>query len=158
MSIYAIGDLQGCLTPLQSLLDQINFDPTKDQLWFAGDLVNRGPQSLPTLQFIMQLGDRARVVLGNHDLHFLAVAAGYAKHSEDDHLDALLNDAHLSEYTDWIRKQALLHHDPDTGFTMIHAGLAPQWDLLQAQACAAELEQVLGICHLQIADGSTAHQ
>ena len=91
----------------------------------------------------MQLGDRARVVLGNHDLHFLAVAAGYAKHSEDDHLDDLLNDAHLSEYTDWMRKQALLHHDPDTGFTMIHAGLTPQWDLLQAQACAAELEQVL---------------
>jgi len=141
MSVYAISDVQGCYDALRTLLDKLQFDPAQDKLWFAGDLVNRGPQSLQTLQFVKSLGDRAITVLGNHDLHLLAVDAGIKKKNGD--LKAILDAPDRQELIDWLRQQPLLHHDPNLGYTLVHAGVSPQWDLATAQACAQELEQVL---------------
>ncbi|OOZ38792.1 bis(5'-nucleosyl)-tetraphosphatase (symmetrical) [Solemya pervernicosa gill symbiont] len=143
MATYAIGDIQGCFDELQQLLQRINFDPAKDQLWFTGDLVNRGPKSLETVRFVKSLGDRAITVLGNHDLHMLAVAEGHLKYSKNDNFQPLIEADDGPELLRWLRHQPLLHHDAKLGYTMIHAGLAPQWDLSLAQACAAEVEAVL---------------
>ncbi|HEX7966307.1 MAG TPA: symmetrical bis(5'-nucleosyl)-tetraphosphatase [Gammaproteobacteria bacterium] len=143
MATFAIGDIQGCHDELQRLLERINFDPAEDQLWFTGDLVNRGPQSLETLRFVKSLGRHAVTVLGNHDLHLLAVAAGTAPKRKSDTLDAVLAAPDREELLDWLRHRPLLHHDPELGYTLLHAGLPPQWDLAQAQACARELEMVL---------------
>jgi len=111
MAVYAIGDVQGCYDELQQLLEQIHFDPQQDRLWFAGDLVNRGPKSLETLRFIRQLGDRAICVLGNHDLHLIAAAHGHPIDSDDHTLDAILCAPDRDELIDWLRRQPLLHHD-----------------------------------------------
>ncbi|NOY67762.1 MAG: symmetrical bis(5'-nucleosyl)-tetraphosphatase [Gammaproteobacteria bacterium] len=143
MSTYAIGDIQGCFDSLQTLLDKIKFNPDHDKIWFAGDLVNRGPDSLRTLRFIKQLKDSAIIVLGNHDLHFLAVTEGYAKHTQDDNLDELLNAADLDELVDWLRIQPVFYHNEKLGFSMIHAGLPPQWDFTQTRQAANELEEIL---------------
>ena len=143
MAVYAIGDVQGCYDELQQLLEQIHFDPQQDRLWFAGDLVNRGPKSLETLRFIRQLGDRATCVLGNHDLHLIAAAHGHPMGSDDHTLDAILCAPDRDELIDWLRRQPLLHHDDTLGYTMIHAGLPPQWDLALAQQCAQEVEALL---------------
>lgn len=142
MATYAIGDLQGCYQPLQRLLEKIRFDATQDTLWLAGDLVNRGPQSLETLRFIKSLGDAAVTVLGNHDLHLLAIAAG-SKKSAAKTLQSLLQADDRAELLDWLRKQKVFHHSASLGYSMLHAGLPPQWDLAQTQACADELEAVL---------------
>ncbi|MEJ2361342.1 MAG: symmetrical bis(5'-nucleosyl)-tetraphosphatase [Gammaproteobacteria bacterium] len=141
MSVYAIGDIQGCYDALRALLDKLKFDPDKDTLWFAGDLVNRGPQSLQTLRYVKSLGKNAITVLGNHDLHLLAVDAGVKKKTAD--LKDILEAPDRRELIDWLRQQPLLHHDPALGYTMVHAGLSPQWNLIRAQACAHELESVL---------------
>jgi bis(5'-nucleosyl)-tetraphosphatase (symmetrical) len=143
MSIYAIGDVQGCYRELARLLDQIRFDPGSDQLWFVGDLVNRGPDSLSVLRFVRDLGERAITVLGNHDLHLLALAAGNSKHAGKSTLDAILTAPDRDALIDWLRQRPLLHHDPELGFTMIHAGLPPQWTLAEAMRHARELEEVL---------------
>lgn len=143
MSIYAIGDVQGCHAELQRLLERIAFDPARDQLWFVGDLVNRGPDSLGVLRFVCALGESAIVVLGNHDLHLLAVAAGNTKHAQKGTLEAVLKAPDRDELLAWLRHRPLLHHAPELGVTLIHAGLPPQWDLAQARACAAELETAL---------------
>jgi len=143
MSTYAIGDIQGCFESLQTLLEKIKFNPNQDQLWFAGDLVNRGPDSLHTLQFVKQLKNKAVTVLGNHDLNFLAVAEGFAKHSDDDNIDELLNSPDLDELVNWLRKQPLFHHDKQLGFSMIHAGLPPQWDFDQTNQASHEIENTL---------------
>lgn len=143
MAVYAIGDIQGCYEELQSLLELIQFNPQHDQLWFAGDLVNRGPKSLETLRFIKGLGDRAASVLGNHDLHLIAAAHGYPINPDDHTLDAILRAPDRDELIDWLRRQPLLHHDDTLGYTMIHAGLPPQWDLALAQQCAHEVESAL---------------
>jgi len=143
MSTYAIGDIQGCLDPLHKLLDKINFDPAADKLWFCGDLVNRGPQSLKTLKFIKGLGDSAITVLGNHDLHCLAASENLSKHSNNESLKKLLNSSKLPELMLWLRQQPLFHHDAETGFSLVHAGLPPQWDLQQALSCAKELGDIL---------------
>mgnify|MGYP001809919764 CR=1 FL=1 len=143
MSIYAIGDLQGCYRELRTLLDRLAFDPHADQLWFVGDLVNRGPDSLAVLRFVRDLGDAALVVLGNHDLHLLALAAGNRRHAAKNTLDAVLKAPDRDELLDWLRHRPLLHHDAERRFTLIHAGLPPQWDLTEARSCAAELEAVL---------------
>ncbi|MFP4076294.1 MAG: symmetrical bis(5'-nucleosyl)-tetraphosphatase [Halochromatium sp.] len=143
MSTYAIGDIQGCYDELRRLLDKAGFDPTKDKLWCVGDLVNRGPDSLAVVRWIKALGERAVVVLGNHDLHLLAVALADARLGKKDTLDALLAAPDRDELLHWLRHRPLLHHSEKKQFTMLHAGLPPQWDLAQARACARELEDVL---------------
>jgi bis(5'-nucleosyl)-tetraphosphatase (symmetrical) len=143
MAIYAIGDVQGCYDPLQRLLEALAFDPTTDILWFTGDLVNRGPQSLQVLRLVYSLGDRAVTVLGNHDLTLLAVAEGYVRPKHKDTFHTILEAPDRELLLHWLRHRPLLHHDPILGFTLVHAGLSPQWDLLQAQSCATELETIL---------------
>lgn len=143
MATYAIGDIQGCHDDLMRLLERIGFDLSRDQLWFAGDLVNRGPASLSVLRFVKDLGGRAVSVLGNHDLHLLAVAAGTAKLRKSDTLDEILAAPDRDELLHWLRHRPLVHHDASLGYTLVHAGLPPQWDLRQAEACARELETAL---------------
>ncbi len=143
MAVYAIGDVQGCFDELQQLLQLIKFDPANDCVWFCGDLVNRGPKSLETLRFVKGLGKAAVSVLGNHDLHLLAKAEGFGKQLDKDTLDAILNAPDRDELMVWLRHLPVLHHDAALGYTMVHAGLAPQWDLAQAEACARELEAAL---------------
>lgn len=143
MAVFAIGDIQGCYDELQRLLERIKFNPAKDTLWFAGDLVNRGPKSLETLRFVKSLGAHAICVLGNHDLHLLALAAGNDKHKASDTLDEVLAAPDRDELLEWLRHRPLLHHDASLGFTLVHAGLPPQWDLGIASECARELETVL---------------
>lgn len=144
MAVYAIGDLQGCLEPLQRLLDRVRFDPASDRLWFCGDLVNRGPDSLDALRFVRGLGEAALSVLGNHDLHLLALAWDPARSPRDkDTLDAVLSAPDRHELLEWLRNRPLMHHDAPLGWTIVHAGLPPQWGLAEAEAGAAELEEVL---------------
>ena len=128
MAVYAIGDIQGCYDSLKRLLDKIKFDPAHDQLWFAGDLVNRGPKSLETLRFVKSLGTAAVSVLGNHDLHLLATALKQRKLKPKDSLAQVLEAPDRDELLDWLRHRPLMHSD--YGFHLIHAGLAPQWDCL----------------------------
>lgn len=143
MAVFAIGDVQGCHDGLQRLLERIRFDPADDALWFCGDLVNRGPDSLAVLRFVRKLGDRAVAVLGNHDLHLVAARRDRARLRDGDTLDALLAAPDADELVDWLQRRPLLHHDRRLGYTLVHAGLAPQWDLDTAIACAREVEAVL---------------
>jgi len=144
MATYAVGDLQGCYYELRALLDSLRFDPADDTLWLVGDLVNRGPTSLECLRFARDLGGRAVVVLGNHDLHLLAVAAGNQRKTKPtDTLGPILAAPDRDELLDWLRRRPLLHHDATLGYTMVHAGLPPQWDLATATLCAREVEGVL---------------
>ncbi len=140
MSVYAIGDVQGCFTELQDLLGHIQFDPELDTLWFAGDLVNRGPDSLAVLRFVMQL-KRAVVVLGNHDLHLLALHHG---HPHNDHtLEQVLNAADIDVIIRWLRQQHLVYFDAQLNAAIVHAGILPSWTVDQALQYAAEIEAVL---------------
>ena len=143
MAVYAIGDVQGCFDELQALLAHIRFDPSHDRLWFCGDLVNRGNKSLETLRFVRALGERAVTVLGNHDLHLIAAAQGHRRGKSGDTLEQVLEAPDCDELVEWLRQRPLLHHDPESGYTLLHAGLPPQWDLSQAQRCALEVEAVL---------------
>jgi bis(5'-nucleosyl)-tetraphosphatase (symmetrical) len=143
MPRYAVGDLQGCFTPLRKLLDRVKFDPTHDQLWSVGDLVNRGPQSLQCLRFFRELGASARVVLGNHDLHLLAVANGIRPLKRGDTLREILAAPDCAELLNWLRQQPLMYRDPCGDYTMLHAGLAPQWSIEDAQRLADEVSAVL---------------
>lgn len=143
MPIYAVGDIQGCYRELRQLIDAIRFDPSVDRLWLVGDLVNRGPESLAVLRFVHDLGDCAVTVLGNHDLHLLALADGNTRHAGRSTLDAVLRAPDRDALLHWLRHRPLLHRDPEPGFTMIHAGLPPQWSLADARACAQELEATL---------------
>lgn len=138
MTTYAIGDVQGCDEPLQRLLDLVRFDPSTDRLWFVGDLVNRGPDSLSVLRSIKNLGDRAVVVLGNHDLFLLAVAEGIAAVRPEDTLQEILTAPDREELLTWVRHQRLLYRrDP---FILVHAGLLPQWSTDEAEKLAHEVE------------------
>ncbi|MEO0420776.1 MAG: symmetrical bis(5'-nucleosyl)-tetraphosphatase [Pseudomonadota bacterium] len=145
MAIYAIGDVQGCADALARLLDQLRFDPADDQLWFCGDLVNRGPESLKTLRLVRSLGAAAITVLGNHDLHLLAVAAGVrpSRPHKGDTLDPILEAADGAELLTWLAQQPLAHYDPEVGWLMVHAGLPPQWTRDDALTNAALVQRVL---------------
>lgn len=144
MATYAIGDIQGCDDEFARLLDVLRFDPGRDRLWLVGDLVNRGPKSLSVLRRVRALGDAAIVVLGNHDLHLLAIACSDSESAKPkDTLDEILNAPDREELLAWLRARPMLHHDPKLNYTMVHAGLAPQWDVELAQRCARELERQL---------------
>ena len=144
MAVYAIGDVQGCYDELIKLLDALQFDADQDQIWLAGDLVNRGPKSADTLRYVKSLGDKAKVVLGNHDLHLLAQASGITEYQHRlDTIDSVLNADDREELLIWLRFQPLFHYDAALQFSMVHAGLPPQWTLTQAQDYAAEVEAVL---------------
>ena len=144
MSDYAIGDIQGCYDPLLRLLAHIQFDDRVDRLWFVGDLVNRGPQSLAVLRFIKQLAIPARITLGNHDLHLLArFFCADAQINKDDTLDEVLAADDAEELCHWLRQQPILIHDESLNMVMCHAGIAPMWSLSQAKQYALELEHVL---------------
>ncbi|SEG56818.1 symmetrical bis(5'-nucleosyl)-tetraphosphatase [Marinobacterium lutimaris] len=142
MATYAIGDIQGCYDELMALLDRIGFSD-QDQLWFAGDLVNRGPKSLEVLRFVKSLGLRARTVLGNHDLHLLAVHYGMASGKRKDTLVPVLEAPDREELMHWLRHQPLLIDDKALGYVITHAGIPPIWTLKQAREFAGEVEQVL---------------
>lgn len=150
MATYAIGDIQGCFSALEKLLELISFHPQKDTLWFAGDLVNRGPQSLETLRFIHDLGDNQYTVLGNHDLHLLAVARGIMPAKRSDTFDAILNAPDKNKLIDWLQHQSLMHYDPQLNWAMVHAGLAPSWNLEQALSLAREVESELRGDHADV--------
>ena len=141
MSTYAIGDLQGCYVSLQALLTKIKFNKSRDALWFVGDLVNRGPDSLACLRFASGLGDRAIAVLGNHDLHLLAVAEGVSRAGKRDTIQLILNAPDRDDLLAWLRSQKLLH--VDSQFIMVHAGLLPQWSLKMAISLAHEVEALI---------------
>ena len=144
MATYAIGDVQGCYNELQQLLEKIKFDPSSDTLWFVGDLVNRGPHSLEVLRFVKGLGGSAITVLGNHDLHLLAISQGNPRHKDKEHtLDQVLAADDREELIDWLRHRPLMHHDAKRGYSLLHAGLPPQWDIPEALARAREMEEVL---------------
>ncbi|CEK12177.1 symmetrical bis(5'-nucleosyl)-tetraphosphatase [Legionella hackeliae] len=144
MSDYAIGDVQGCYEPLQRLLEHIHFDERRDRLWFVGDLVNRGPQSLEVLRFVKQLPLTPRITLGNHDLHLLNKLFGEHPHKNaDDSLHAVLAASDGEELGHWLRKQSILWHDEELEIVMCHAGIPPVWDLSEAKRYARELELTL---------------
>jgi bis(5'-nucleosyl)-tetraphosphatase (symmetrical) len=143
MAVYAIGDVQGCYDELRQLLDALHFDPAQDRLWFVGDLVNRGPHSAPVLRFVRSLGDAAVTVLGNHDMHLLALSQGNLRKAGEGALDDVLHAPDGVELIQWLRQRPFLHHDAVLGYTMVHAGLPPQWDLATATACARELEAIV---------------
>jgi bis(5'-nucleosyl)-tetraphosphatase (symmetrical) len=141
MATYAIGDVQGCYDALRRLLDSLEFDPAEDVLWFVGDLVNRGPQSLETLRFVRGLGDRAITVLGNHDLSLLVIAAGHSKPHRGDTVDQVLAAPDRDELLDWLRHRKMMH--AGDGYAMVHAGLLPQWTIERALALGGEVEAAL---------------
>ncbi len=141
MSIYAIGDIQGCHDELLKLLDAIEFNATDDQLWFAGDLVNRGPKSLETLRLVKSLGGAAVTVLGNHDLHLLATALKPRKTNRKDSLSPILEAPDREELLHWLRHRPLFHYNDD--FCLVHAGLPPQWDFATTEKMARQVENVL---------------
>ncbi|WP_336795914.1 bis(5'-nucleosyl)-tetraphosphatase (symmetrical) ApaH [Erwinia aphidicola] len=144
MSTYLIGDVHGCHDELRSLLDQVAFDPQVDQLWLTGDLVARGPDSLEVLRFVRYLGDCVKMVLGNHDLHLLAVYAGISRNKPKDRITPLLEAPDADLLINWLRRQPLLQVDEEKKLVMAHAGITPQWDIDTAISCAREVEAVLG--------------
>lgn len=148
MAVYAIGDVQGCYSSLVKLLDTINFDQRHDRLWFCGDLVNRGPESLQTLRFIRSLGDSAICVLGNHDLHLLAMYYRQQKLNHSDPLYQVLSADDCDELMAWLQSRPLAHYDAEMSWLMVHAGIYPGWRLDQVLKYAGEVEAVLqsGTC------------
>ncbi len=141
MAIYAIGDIQGCFDDLLRLLDKINFDQQSDQLWFVGDLVNRGPKSLETLRFVKSLGKSAVTVLGNHDLHLIATAYQQRIAHKKDSLEQILKAPDRDELIYWLRHRPLFHYNQD--FCLLHAGLPPQWGFSKTKKMALKAEKVL---------------
>ncbi len=142
MATYAIGDIQGCYDELCRLLEKLNFDSASDMLWFCGDLVNRGGQSLAVLRLVKSFADRAVVVLGNHDLSLLSIAQRETADQEkvNPELREVLFAADRDELLDWLRTRPLLHVNRALNFMLIHAGLAPRWSVERAENAAREVE------------------
>jgi len=141
---YAIGDLQGCYDPFRRLLDKIVFDPNEDLLWITGDLVNRGPRSRKTLRYVRSLGEAAITVLGNHDLHLIALANDIRQAGSNyESLEKILAKDDCGELIDWLRFRPLAHYSTDLNTLMVHAGIPPQWTVDDTLECAAELENAL---------------
>jgi bis(5'-nucleosyl)-tetraphosphatase (symmetrical) len=143
---YAIGDVQGCNDELQALMARLCFSADRDQLYFVGDLVNRGPASLQVLRFVRSLGDNAVVVLGNHDLHLLAVAHGVRRNKKMDTLDDVLEASDRDELLEWLITRPLAHidaHKDGQTDLMVHAGLVPQWTVSKTVELAREVESAL---------------
>jgi bis(5'-nucleosyl)-tetraphosphatase (symmetrical) len=159
MSTYVVGDIQGCCDEFRQVLDRMSFNPGQDKLWLVGDLVNRGPASLEVLRLVKSLGDAAITVLGNHDLHLLAVAAGVAKLHRTDTLDEVLHAPDRDELMAWLRCQRLLYAEGN--HVLVHAGLLPQWSVAQAAGLAREVEAKLrGKDHVEFLErmyGNTPH-
>ena len=149
MAVYAVGDVQGCVVALKEMLEMLRFEPGSDRLWLTGDLVNRGPHSLETLRVVKQLGTSAITVLGNHDLHLLAVAAGIRAHRPDDTLRPLLRAPDCGELLHWLRHQPLVHWEKGLNgklgdkMLMVHAGVYPGWRRKEVARYAGEIETLL---------------
>jgi bis(5'-nucleosyl)-tetraphosphatase (symmetrical) len=141
VSTYVVGDIQGCLQPLKCLLKTVVFNPDRDMLWSVGDIVNRGPKCLKTLRFLYEMRDNLVLVLGNHDLHLLAVAAGVRKPNRSDTLEKILKAPDKEALLTWLLHRPLLHHEHD--HTLVHAGIPPQWSIADAIARAGEVETTL---------------
>ncbi|CAN7213998.1 MULTISPECIES: symmetrical bis(5'-nucleosyl)-tetraphosphatase [Pseudomonas] len=143
MTVYAVGDLQGCLDPLKCLLERVAFDTARDRLWLVGDLVNRGPKSLETLRFLYAMRDSLVCVLGNHDLHLLAAAHNAERLKKSDTLREIIEAPDAADLLEWLRQQKLMHYDEQRDIAMVHAGIPPNWTLAKALKRAAEVEEVL---------------
>lgn len=149
MSNYVVGDIQGCYKPLNKLLKKVKFKPGQDKLWCVGDLVNRGPRSLETLRFLQDIDDSVEIVLGNHDLHFIAIHENCSPARTKDTLGKLLSAPDCQALSNWLREKPLVHFDCiETkhgleNFLMLHAGVAPQWSLQKTLDLAAEVELTL---------------
>ena len=142
MATYAIGDIQGCYSSLCSLLEKIQFDVTRDHLWFAGDLVNRGPESLETLRYVKSLGDRAVTVLGNHDIHLLALYYGVReRRRKDNTLFPILDVVDSDELIQWLQAQPLIHIE--NNYLLVHAGIHPRWSMQTVLGLKNELESTV---------------
>ncbi len=141
MSRHAIGDIQGCCDELRALLERVGFSADRDRLWLVGDLVNRGPQSLEVLRFVRALGDNVSVVLGNHDLHLLAVACGTRAARRSDTLDEILRAPDRDALLEWLATRPLAHFE--AGDLLVHAGVVPQWTVATTLALAREVEFAL---------------
>ena len=142
MAVYAIGDIQGCYASLRRLLDKLHFDADNDELWLTGDLVNRGPASVEVIRFVKSL-PHTQVVLGNHDLHLLAVAEGFRPPKYTDSFDDVLNADDREELLSWLRNRAIAHFDSDRKTLLVHAGLHPHWSLTEALGHAREVELLI---------------
>lgn len=143
MTLYAVGDIQGCSAAFDALLERLAFEPSRDHLWLVGDIVNRGPDSLGVLRKVMALGDAATCVLGNHDLHLLATVAGARKIGPKDTFQAVLTAPDATDLIDWLRQRPLLHHDSGSHRALVHAGIPPPWDMQHAEKYAREVEGLL---------------
>ena len=141
MAVWAVGDIQGCFDSFQKLLKKIKFDPKVDELWVAGDLVNRGDKSLETLNYLYSIRDSIKVVLGNHDIALIAAYAGVKKSNET--IQPILDASNADELIDWLRHQPFLHWDFKLGYCMAHAGISPQFDLGMAIRYASRIEKKL---------------
>ncbi|MDH4191319.1 MAG: symmetrical bis(5'-nucleosyl)-tetraphosphatase [Betaproteobacteria bacterium] len=141
MAIYAIGDVQGCFDELEALIARIAFDPARDRLWFVGDLVNRGPKSLEVLRYVRALGERAVVVLGNHDLHLVCLYEGFTRGRRDDTFADLFAALDAKVLIDWLRSRPLMH--AEHGYAMVHAGVLPQWTIERSLELAQEAAAAL---------------
>ena len=141
MPNYIVGDIQGCFDEFEQLLEQIQFNPSTDTLWVAGDLVARGPKSLETLRYIRDLGNSAKVVLGNHDLHLLAVSQGLFPAKAKDKTQPILDASDREELLSWLRQQPLMQEHDE--FVMAHAGISPQWSLKRARKESDKISKLL---------------
>ena len=141
MATYAIGDVQGCFDELEALLERTGFNRAHDRLWFVGDLVNRGPKSLEVLRFVKALGERAVVVLGNHDLHLVTQYEGFERRRKDDTFADVLAAPDAKELIDWLRMRPLMHVEGN--WAMVHAGLLPDWSIDKALSLGKEVEKAL---------------